>query len=76
MKKERNSTYELRNLEEGDRFYFFGDKKATVYQVSEVNVHRSNIQSISFIREFTTDKKTFFGEKLFKKVIYLRNINS
>lgn len=81
--KQRNKAYNLSEMEVTDRFYFVGDRKRTVYQLTEYKPFETIKQKSFWIRYANcipsykaTIQQVKYPERhrADRKVIFLRNI--
>lgn len=73
MERIRNKVYNLKDLQEGDRFYFVGNKAKTINEVTRVENRFGSVSHIACRKEFHSEDDHYNGSNLFKQVLFLRN---
>lgn len=78
----RNQQYRLHELKPGDRFYFAGDRKKTIYTVNDIHPFEYKIQK-GFRIQYCNCRQDLvplnglqvIPFKADRRIIFLRNIN-
>lgn len=79
MSKERNTRYQLKDMEPGDRFYFAGDRHKKIFRLSEETPFATVKQKLFWKRygNCFPDNNGLPERHLESRyVIFLRNINT